>query len=313
MKTARACYATMIVCAGALTILLTACGVGSGGGSSTPIPDSVRARELAGGTAPIETAAQASVRGGAIASRTDSILVTDLLVHNSDPRIGTRTLDASCQGTSCSFREPRTGSSSTVRLRDLGSESGLRVRPVMTRNGITTLLVSGTTAVESAGTVHVETYGAWMEHATFSIQTSSRRIEGVSVSLHGGVVGGDMTRSRPAAINATWNGLMVGTPRSAGRGNVLQGDARLTFTADGPGNARLDAAFTDIVDLTRGARHTVSAIRFDDIPVTPDGTYRQGAGRSSIQAGFYGRGHAETAGVFEQRGVIGAFGATRRK
>ena len=30
---------------------------------------------------------------------------------------------------------------------------------------------------------------------------------------------------------------------------------------------------------------------------------------NQIQGGFYGPGHAETAGVFEQAGIVGSFGA----
>ena len=105
---------------------------------------------------------------------------------------------------------------------------------------------------------------------------------------------------------------MVGTPRDGAlRGNVLQGDAVLTYTLSGTGGA-LDAAFTDIKNLDRNAAHATPTMRFDDVPVADDGTYRAGLTGNRIQGGFYGPNHAEAAGVVEQGGIVGAFGAKRR-
>ena len=84
----------------------------------------------------------------------------------------------------------------------------------------------------------------------------------------------------------------------------------LTYTADGA-QGLLDAAFTNIRDLDRGAAHSTAALRFDDVPVASDGTFEAGLTGNRIQGGFYGSGHAETAGVVEQADVVGAFGAKR--
>ncbi|MBC6441913.1 MAG: hypothetical protein GDA53_02120 [Rhodobacteraceae bacterium] len=120
---------------------------------------------------------------------------------------------------------------------------------------------------------------------------------------------GDLTESRPTA-DATYTGLMVGTPaRGAQRDNLLQGDATLTFTA---ADNQLDATFSDIKDLDHNTAHSVTEVRFRDVPVSSGGTYAQGAGANRIEGAFYGTGHAETAGVFEQQGIVGAYGAKKQ-
>ena len=102
---------------------------------------------------------------------------------------------------------------------------------------------------------------------------------------------------------------MVGTPsRGTLRGNVLQGDAALTYTLTGNS---LDAAFTDIKNLDTGAAHSTESVRFDDVPVATDGTYEAGLTGNRIQGGFYGPDHVEAAGIFERSGIVGAFGAKR--
>ncbi|MYI67398.1 MAG: hypothetical protein F4103_01070 [Boseongicola sp. SB0673_bin_14] len=100
---------------------------------------------------------------------------------------------------------------------------------------------------------------------------------------------------------------MVGTPtRGTRRDNVLQGDATLAYDA---GSRTLDADFTGIVDLDRNAAHTVRAVSFENVPVDADGTFWAGGVGNFIGGGFGGPGHEETTGVFEQRGIVGAFGA----
>ena len=105
---------------------------------------------------------------------------------------------------------------------------------------------------------------------------------------------------------------MVGTPETGDHaGNLLQGDATLTYTIAG-GSTELDAAFTDIKNLDLLDDHTTETVRFDDIPVGTNGTFEAGLTGNRIQGGFYGPGHVEAAGVFEQSNILGAFGAKRR-
>ena len=124
----------------------------------------------------------------------------------------------------------------------------------------------------------------------------------------GGFAIGDLTGSAPG-FTLTWRGPMAATAGAA-RDNLLQGDAVLTYAFDGA-RGLLDAAFTNIRDLDRGAAHSTAALRFDDVPVASDGTFQAGLTGNRIQGGLYGPGHAETAGVVEQADVVGAFGAKR--
>ena len=112
----------------------------------------------------------------------------------------------------------------------------------------------------------------------------------------------------------TWAGIMAATPVSGdARGERLVGDAVLTyeFPTQGSGHT-LDAAFGGIKNIDRGTVHAVETVLFENVAVAADGTFERGQAGARIQGGFYGPGHAEAAGTFEQSGMVGAFGARRR-
>ena len=288
---------------GALALFsLAACGGGGAGGASVaPISDLARARALTGSQAPAGTPADQAARAPGIVERADSLIVSTIAGETTHRDLPTFQVRTNCAGTRCSWRNSTTGVSGSLGLNDLEFSSGSS-RAVLTKNGIT--LLEG----RAEG---VEAYGAWMDHAVFAVQSERTRTEGIVIDGRYGIAGGDLTGVRPD-VTATWRGLMVGTPRDGAlRGNVLQGDAALTYTLSGAGGA-LDAAFTDIKDLDRNAAHATPAMRFDDVPVAADGTYRAGLTGNRIQGGFYGPNHAEAAGVVEQGGIVGAFGAKRR-
>ena len=91
-------------------------------------------------------------------------------------------------------------------------------------------------------------------------------------------------------------------------------------TADIPGpdtrrskaHVGLDAAFSGIRNIDRGMAHGVETVTFSDLAGQPDGTFARGGSGTRIQGGFYGPGHAEAAGIFEQSDIVGAFGAKRQ-
>lgn len=93
----------------------------------------------------------------------------------------------------------------------------------------------------------------------------------------------------------------------------LVGDAVLTYN----GGATIDAAFTDIqylegdIEFRAGAPYSTPNVRFENVPVSADGTYGSGTAGNRIQGGFYGPGHAEAAGIFERERIVGSFGAKR--
>ena len=103
---------------------------------------------------------------------------------------------------------------------------------------------------------------------------------------------------------------MVGTPTAGeGVGERLVGKVALNYDMDA---AVLDAAFSGIVNIDRGAAHGVEVVFFSNLAVGSDGTFATGQSGTRIQGGFHGPGHAEAAGVFEQSDIVGAFGATRQ-
>ncbi len=103
---------------------------------------------------------------------------------------------------------------------------------------------------------------------------------------------------------------MAGTPTTgAGRGDRLQGNATLTYNLN---TQMLGAAFTNIQNIDRLQAHPVSTVRFTGVLVDARGRFQAGGTGNRIQGGFYGSGHAEATGVFEQSNIVGAFGAKRQ-
>jgi len=160
--------------------------------------------------------------------------------------------------------------------------------------------------------VDVTSLGAWMEHGSFALN-NLRAVDGEvqSDTLHTlhTVALGDLT-GRPLSGSATWLGIMVGTPIAGDdRGDWLVGTAALNYDmSDGV----LDAGFSGIRNIDRGTAHTTETVIFPDLAVGWDGTFSSGQSGTRIQGGFYGPGHAEAAGIFEQSDIVGAFGAKRQ-
>lgn len=291
----------------AAVFVLAACGGGGGGGTasnggpSNPGAALDQIRALTNAAPPAETAGDQDARSPGIVSRADSLLASAIHGNTSERELPTFILRASCSGTACTFSEPTTGYSQTLRLSDLEFSSGTQ-HAVGTKHGVTLVRWSG----RYEGTDY-RALGAWMQHSGFAVQMARFTFEGVRVDGRYGIAGGDLTGSRPLGYSATWQGLMVGTPAiGAGHGDLLQGDASLTYDMD---SRMLDAAFTNIQNIDRLRAHSVSTVRFDNVSVGAGGTFQAGATGNRIQGGFYGPGHAEATGVFEQQNIVGAFGA----
>lgn len=320
----------------ACALALVACGGGGGGGGSQlsllPEANHDRIRALTGSTAPpaTETDAAIAARVANIVSQADSLVLSSVRVEV--PQHVDLREPSSCRGRTCSYSTD--GILRSISTDDLEVVSSTRRGIVLHKSGIT-LGEGGVDGTETSFGLRYnyvrEAYGAWMRHAGFAVYGDNGRLiapEGNTIVILGqdtgsrsvgvterytGVVG-DLTGSAPTEVAASWTGVMVGTPETgATKGNLLQGDATLTYTISG-GSAELDAAFTDIKNLDRVAAHSVPTVNFNNIPVRVDGTFNVGfsGNRNRIQGGFYGPGHAEAAGVFEYSNILGAFGAKRR-
>lgn len=281
-----------------LPLALAACG--SGGGTIS----AESARALTDARAPAETIADQLGRAASIFDRGDSLFMSTVHLSTIDADLLELELRSDCKQDTCSLREPRSGVTLRVSLDDLSFAPEATTDFGLTRRGITLFRTRAT---------DVEAYGAWMEHVGFTVQTqsASTTIEGrkLDIGFRYGLAGGDLTGARPTG-NATWQGLMVGTPGTGSRaGNVLQGDATLEYSLD---DKMIDATFTGIKDLTRNAAHSTERVRFTNVPVGEKGTFGSGAPGNRIDGAFYGPNQAETAGVFAQSGIVGGFGAKRQ-
>ena len=295
---------TAFVAAAALS--LAACGGGGGdgkGSGSRPITNVDNVRDLTGLSAPAEKPAAQRARSPSILSRADSLIKSTVHGETSHPDLPTFRIRSQCSGTQCSMSEPRLGFYDTVSISDFEFVHGSTVA-IGTKHGIT--LMSET--AQHMGS-DLSSFGAWMEHGAFTVQTESTTQEGTRINSRYGLAGGDLTGTRPRGT-ATWLGLMVGTPATgSSRGDRLLGDATLSYDL---GDSTLDATFSSITNIDRGAAHSTRTVRFQDIPVGSRGTFEAGLTGNRIQGGFYGPGHAEVAGIFEQSNIVGAFGATRQ-
>ena len=277
------------------SFVLSAC-LGSGS-DFRPGPESIR--ELTELAPPAETAAAQTARGPGIVSRADSLVMSTWHGETSHAQVPTLRISARCARTRCDLYEPTIGFNISIHSTDLDL-SDVPKAAVGTKHGVT--LMSWSDSDYTA-------YGAWMEHGGFAVGTGSYVIEDVRIELRYGFAGGDLTGTRPTG-SATWLGLMVGTPATGNaRGDRLQGIAALNYDMDAGG---LDIGFSSIKNVDRGVAHSTPVVTFDGLAIASDGTFQAGATGNRIQGGFYGPGHVEAAGVFEQANIVGAFGAKRQ-
>lgn len=266
---------------------------------------------MAGAVEPVETAADQHTRSVGIAARSDSLSTSTVHGDTDSAALPIAIVAPSvCDGTRCTATEPLTGVS--VRL-SLGSFVRNLVPnldthdAVLTKNGIT--LTDGTGGRYGPD---YRQYGAWMEHSGFHVLTGAREqaeVAGqtISVTIRGTAAGGELSSSRPSS-SATWTGIMTGT--IATEGGILQGDAMLAYDME---SRTLDASFTNIVNVSLNAAHTAGEAGFTDVSVDEDGTFRHGAPGNLVRGGLYGPDHEEIAGIFEQHGILGAFGARQQQ
>lgn len=284
--------------------MLSACG---GGGAadgaalsdlqlSDPL-DIEKIQELTGSDAPEKTVAELEADGGRIFPRVDALYVSDFMARVSGRYVDGKT---ECSGTSCMLRGA--GEPLPVSVRRLLEISAIAT-PVLTKRGITLFGVLGEAASGEA-----RNYGGWLEHSGFHVGELPITVgEAPPVRVWYGAAGGELTGSPlPTGMNATWKGLMVGTPENA-LGEGLQGDADLTWT----GGETLDAAFTNIVNVHRLRAHSTTEVRFAGVPLSRDGTFGDRHSDWMINGAFFGTDHVEAAGTFSRSGIIGAFGAKK--
>ena len=301
--------ASALMVAGALSV--AACGRG-GDSQSQPSLAFDDVRDLTGLSAPTETGTAQQGRQEEIFARSDSLIVSTMHVEIvlPDAMRSFRRL-SECSGPQCELLDPVTGEAATVGLGT--SEIALGVAETIgSKHGVT--LMS-----ESAHYMDVDatSFGAWMEHGSFAVQTEQVMLDEGGTSALYALALGDLTGG-PLTGGATWLGIMVGTPTAGhDQGDRLVGTAALNYhfpeevSPDGSGPL-LDVAFSGIKNIDRGMAHSTDTVIFGNLVVDSEGVFATGQSGTRIQGGFYGPGHIEAAGVFEQSDILGAFGAKRQ-
>ena len=295
-----------ILSAGGLAVaaVLSLAACGGGDMNSRPALGLDEIRDLTGLSAPVETATAQQARQQEILSRADSLILSTMHVEAvlPDETRAFRQL-SECSGAECELLDPASGETDTVSVDDSEIVLG-DAEAIGSAHGITLM---------SESSHHkgwdMTSLGAWMQHGSFALNSLRRVREEAEIDALDAMVLGDLT-ARPLTGDATWLGVMVGTPVAGDdRGDRLVGTAALNYDMSA---GALDAAFSGIRNIDRGTAHGVEAAIFSDLKVGADGTFARGQSGARIQGGFYGPGHAEAAGIFEQSGIVGAFGAKRQ-
>ena len=281
-----------------LALGLAAC---SGGGAD----EAVDILMLTGLSAPDETGPAQQARQQGVRARADSLILSTMHVEAALPdstTLSTQRL-AACSGAQCELTDVTSGETETVGIG--GSEIPLdAAEAIGSKHGVTLTRQGG-----SHTTVEMTAFGAWLDHSAFALNDFRYTGGGAGSSTVQTSALGALT-GLPPTDSAAWLGLMVGTPTAGeGKGDRLVGDAALNYDMAAGG---LDIAFSGIANIDRGTAHATPTVQFQDVPVAADGTFARGQGGHRVQGGFYGPGHAEAAGIFEQSNIVGAFGAKRR-
>ena len=305
MKTLTTPLLSSVLMAG--LAVLASCGGGgngNGGHGAAPVTNPSAARALTGLSAPSETPTAQDARAPSIVSRADSLILSTVYGNTDHEDLPSFRILAQCSGTRCTLTEPTTGYYESVSISDFGFLTGSS-QAIGTRYGIT--LVEETGSYEGAD---YSTLGAWMDNSAFGVQSIEAEEQDVEITFRRSLTGGDLTGTRLTG-SATWLGLMVGTPATgSSRGDRLIGDAALNYDLSAGGG--LDVAFSSIKNIDRNREHTTTTVIFADVPISSRGTFEAGLTGNRIQGGFYGPNHTETAGIFEQANIVGAFGAERQ-
>ena len=292
----------------ASVLLLAACG-GGGDAMSGRTPTLGEIRALTGLSAALETAEAAQARSLGIYPRADSLYLSTFHGETGNAEPASFRLLTQCGGAQCIVTEPLSGTVDTIDLVNTPIRHGAATA-IGSKHGITLVRESSIhTGADLAS------LGAWMEHGSFAILSESRTGDDGTVEVLYGIALGELAGTAPAG-SATWLGIMAGTPVSGeARGERLVGDVVLTYdlsSANGGSSPSLDAAFGAIRNIDRRTAHMVETVLFENVAVAADGTFARGQAGARIQGGFVGPGHAEAAGIFEQSGMVSAFGAKRQ-
>ena len=267
--------------------------------------DASRAQRITSSSTPRETPTTQNARQAAIASSSDSLLMSSRAIENySRNRPFIFLPPTQCSRTSCSFSDPEGFvAGATFTVSSFAPIAGGRA--ILTKYGITMVETRDEATTGYLG------YSSIMRNSAFGVGRQRTRWPNRNTAPYldrRAYSYGDLSSERPAA-RASWRGLMVGMPQRSD--DILQGDATLSYTV-GENTGALNASFTNIRNLSRNVVHSTSSAGFTNVAVDTDGTFTAGNAQNRISGAFFGTNQVEAAGVFEQSGMVGAFGARRQ-
>ncbi|MDE0359772.1 MAG: hypothetical protein OXI74_01240 [Rhodospirillaceae bacterium] len=313
-----------VVLAGALALLLSACGggldsvLGLGSGSGTtderafPV-DAAQARTLTGAGEPDFADGDVATALEGLVNSADALLMSDFRTNLADGMLVP--LETICSGATCTAPAARAllGSELSLAVSDLSyvdadGDGDARFEALASHHDVS--LAQGT-GVSTFSGVEITRYGfgGWMDHSFFVVEAGAiaqgpPALQGAGVLFSYSL--GTASASNPSLTGSgTWTGVMVGIDLTPD-GNPVQGDARITV--DDLSDPMVDVTFTNVLDLVAGT--TYQGMSWTDMVPTAGG-FEGGTGARTIQGQFYGPGHQEVGGTFMHDSILGAFGASR--
>ena len=267
--------------------------------------DATRAQRFTSSSVPRETVTTQNARQAGIASRSDSLLMSSRAIENYSLSLPFVLLPPTqCNEKRCSFRDPEGFvEGDTFAVSTFAPISGGKA--ILTKHGITMIETRDDATYGYLGYSSIlrnSAFGVGRKRTSWPNRIADHYLDRRAYAY------GDLS-SGTLAANASWRGLMVGMPQRSD--DILQGDATLRYTI-GESAGALNASFTNIRNLSRNTAHSPPSAAFTNVAVGADGTFEVGSARNRISGAFYGNNHVEASGVFEQGGMIGAFGARRQ-
>ena len=170
------------------------------------------------------------------------------------------------------------------------------------------------TAVENftGRSLDAHNHGGWMEYSFFAsraaIFTSDIHPDQGVVQVFATVTG-SAPRTNPET-EATWTGFVSARDDTAGthRDSYVTGDASISVSIGE--QVQADVYLTGMANVTTGQAY--ADVTYEGMVVTGGQFSRYHADNERLSGVFYGPGHEEVGGVFEDpQGLLGAYGGTR--
>lgn len=194
------------------------------------------------------------------------------------------------------------------------------------RRGIA-LTSKARTVVEEHFSAFHRTYGAWMDHGFFFVETFTTQGDVVFTHYQTAWFGdaNQSGRLTSPGDTATWSGVMSGVEvsSSSGPGAIVHGDSTVIVSGLAAGvSVSVDVAFTNIVNEDTGAG--IGNMVWRGLPLqgrefgTDSVLFNDGAGYfrdesfgAAAQGSLYGSRHEEAGELFHRNGIAGAFAGKR--